>query len=96
MFGLTSSATTFTLGPTGPVGRVGPIGSPGPHLDEKLVTIFCKKDYGFIKSGEYLNVFIYKYKSVDLKIYLTIRSEDNKMNFYFNETEADEYFYLEI
>lgn len=81
-----------TFGITGSFGHVGDPGTPGYSHDEKLTTIFCKKDYGFIKSGQYLKVFTYP--SYFNMIYF--KSEDNNMSFNLSEQEADEYFVWRI
>ena len=88
-FGITGS-----IGPVGSAGIPGPVGipgTPGSHPDEKLITIFCKKDYGFIKSGQYLKVFTYPGFNM-----ISFRSEDNNMSFNLSEQEADEYFVWRI
>ncbi len=95
MFGLTSSITLNTLGPTGPIGPVGHVGLAGIDPNKKLITIFCKKDYGFIKSGQYVNVFsteIMHFTPSPAHTFLSLQSKDNKMSFHINEEEADEYF----
>lgn len=89
MFGLTSSIHIQRSGPTGPVG---PIGLAGIAPNKKLVTIFCKKDYGFLKSGEYVRGFFYEHLNADRVPFFSFLSEDDKMKIYMNEKEADEYF----
>lgn len=96
-FGITGSSpiggvcgTSGLTGSIGAIGTIGPVGIPGPPgiIDEKIITIFCKKDYGFIKSGQYLKV------STTSTYNKTIffKSEDGNMTFYLSEEDADEYF----
>jgi hypothetical protein len=96
-FGITGSSpiggvcgTSGLTGSIGAVGTIGPVGIPGPPgiIDEKIITIFCKKDYGFIKSGQYLKVSTTS--TYNKTIFL--KSEDGNMTFYLSEEDADEYF----
>lgn len=91
MFGLTPSMQ-IQHGPTGPVGPIGKSGPVGIPPDKKLVTIFCKKDYGFIKSGQYVSVFFNEFLNADRAPFFQFLSKDDKMKIYLNEKEADEYF----
>lgn len=93
MYRLTSSMTFCSSGPTGPIGPVGHVGLAGIAPNKKLVTIFCKKDYGFLKSGEYVRGFFYEHLNADRIPFFSFLSEDDKMRIYMNdEKEADEYF----
>jgi hypothetical protein len=86
-FGVTGST-----GLPGSVGLAGIPGFPGKNSDEKLITIFCKKDYGFIKSGQYVKVYLYSKENNPLGSFISFKSDDGKMSFYLEQKEADEYF----
>jgi hypothetical protein len=101
IFGMTQSGMCGTFGvtgsiaPNGCIGSVGPVGIPGvpgKNIDEKLITIFCKKDYGFIKSGQYVKVYLYSKENNPLGSFISFKSDDGKMSFYLEQKEADEYF----
>lgn len=86
-----TSGTSGLTGSIGAVGTIGPVGIPGSPgiIDEKIITIFCKKDYGFIKSGQYLKVST---PSNNYNKTISFKSEDGNMIFYLSEEDADEYF----
>ncbi len=91
MSGLTPSMHT-QHGPTGPIGHQGKSGPVGIPPDKNPITIFCKKDYGFIKSGQYVRGFFTEFLDGDRVSFFHFISEDDKMRIYLNEKESDEYF----
>lgn len=95
---MTQSGMCGTFGVTGSIGcigSVGPVGTPGfpgKNIDEKLITIFCKKDYGFIKSGQYVKVYLYSKENNPLGSFISFKSDDEKMSFYLDEKDANKHF----
>lgn len=95
---MTQSGMCGTFGVTGSIGCIGSVGPvgipgvPGKNIDEKLITIFCKKDYGFIKSGQYVKVYLYSKENNPLGSFISFKSDDGKMSFYLDEKDANKYF----
>lgn len=88
MFGLTPSTHIYP----GPIGHQGKPGPFGIQPEKNPITIFCKKDYGFIKSGQYVNVFFNEHLNADRVPFFSFHSKDDKMSIYLDEKEVDEYF----
>ena len=93
VIGLTGSL--HVQGPTGSVGGPGVPGPPGIPAEYKEYMFLCKKDFGFIKSGDYTTMLInenpmsvanYLFKAIHLK------SKDLLMNFSISRMGLDEHF----